>query len=118
MSAKNTEIVKRIIKLFNSNNYNTCSDYLAENIKWNIVGMPVIHGKSEFIKAVNSLELENFSFSRIKNIISKGNYVVVESTGEDAANNPAYCDIYYFKNGKINELTTYIIDTALSSENN
>ena len=122
MSVKNIKIVKQIIELFNGNNHNLYSEYLTENIKWNIVGMPLICGKSDFINAVKSLELENFSLSRIKNIISEKEFVVVESVGSSNAQTinsyiPAYCDIYRIKEGKICELTTYIIDTTSNNYN-
>jgi ketosteroid isomerase-like protein len=63
------------------------------------------------------LELENFPVLSIKNVISEGDYVVVESTGRtetdtERSGNPFYCDIYRFKNGKIQELTTYVVDTS------
>ena len=122
MSVKNKKIVKQIIELFTGNNQDLYSEYLTENIKWNIVGMPLICGKSDFINAVKSLELENFSLSRIKNIISEKEFVVVESVGSSNAQTinsyiPAYCDIYRIKEGKICELTTYIIDTASNNYN-
>jgi len=122
MSVKNKKIVKQIIELFTGNNHDLYSEYLTENIKWNIVGMPLISGKIEFIKAVKSLELENFSLSRIKNIISESEFVVVESVGylkvrTNSSDMPAYCDIYRIKNGKICEMTTYIIDTTSNNYN-
>ena len=122
MSVKNKKIVKQIIELFTGNNQDLYSEYLTENIKWNIVGMPLICGKSQFIKTVKSLELENFSLSRIKNIISEKEFVVVESVGSVNAqtNNSVlqvYCDIYQIKDGKVCKLTTYIIDITSDNYN-
>lgn len=122
MSVKNKKIVEQIIKMFTSGSDSIYTNYLADDIKWNIVGMPLICGKSEFIKTVKSLEIENFSLSGIKNIISEREYVVVESVGytsiqKDNSNTSAYCDIYRIKDSKICELTTYIIDTASNNEN-
>ncbi|MFZ0455043.1 MAG: nuclear transport factor 2 family protein [Ignavibacteriaceae bacterium] len=114
-------MVKQIIEMFTGNNHDLYSEYLSENIIWNIVGMPLIRGKSEFIKTVKSLEIENFSLNRIKNIISEREFVVVESIGHtntqnDNSNKPAYCDIYRIENNKICELTTYIIDTTINND--
>lgn len=122
MSVKNKNIVKKIIEMFTGNNHGSYLDYLAEDIKWNIVGMPIIYGKCDFIKAVNSLELENFYSSIIKNIISDREFVVVESVGHanvktNSSFAPAYCDIYRIREGKICELTTYIIDTTSNTDN-
>ena len=62
-----------------------------------------------------------FPADNVKNIIAEGEYVVVESTGKsetktEISNSPAYCDIYRIKDEKIQELTTYVVDTALNSE--
>ncbi len=108
--------------MFADNNHDKYLKYLDENVKWNIIGMPVISGKIGFLKAVKSLEIENFISLNIKNIISDGEFVVVESNGSnnkqsEKSNVPAFCDIYRLKNGKIYELTSYIVDTSSSNEN-
>ncbi|MEJ2615190.1 MAG: nuclear transport factor 2 family protein [Ignavibacteriaceae bacterium] len=114
--------MKQIIEMFTGNNRELYSEYITENIKWNIIGMPLISGKSEFIKVVKSLELQNFTSSRIKNIISEREFVVVESAGyvnvhAHNSDMPAYCDIYRIKDSKICELTSYIIDTTSNNYN-
>lgn len=119
MPERNKRIVKRSIEVFRSQNYKIYSSYLSENIKWNIVGLPVLTGKDEFIKALRSLHLENFTISNIKNIIGEGEFVVVESNGLtskhiDNTSVSAFCDIYKLKDGKIYELTSYIVDTTLT----
>lgn len=121
MSKKNKRIVEKILKEFAKKNNASYLDYLADNIRWNIVGMPSISGKSEFVKAVVTLEIENFPSVNVDKIIAEGDYVVVESRGKDINetgenNSPAYCDIYCIKNGKIQELTTYVVDTTITSE--
>jgi len=121
MSTSNKRLVEKVLEMFANNNYDEYLNYLDENIKWNIIGMPVISGKMEFLKAVKSLELENFISSNIKNIISDSEFVVIESNGgnneqKEKPDIPAYCNIYRLKNGKICELTSYIVDTSSSNE--
>ncbi len=121
MQERNKEIVKKSIAVFCSRNYKIYLNYFSDNIKWNIVGMPVIIGKDEFIRALKSLELVNFSSSDIKNIISEGEFVAVESNGNKNRQvfnscKPAHCDIYRLKNGKIYELTSYIVDTTSTND--
>ena len=91
-------------------NGNFYLDHLAEDRKWNIVGMPVIVGKNEFLETIKELRLENFNTSKIKNIVAEGEFVVVESTGKTTGN--YFCDIYQIKYDKIQELTSYIVDTS------
>lgn len=121
MSTSNKRLVKKVLEMFANNNHDKYLKYLDENIKWNIIGMPVISGKFEFLKAVKSLELENFISFKIKNIISEGEYVVVESSSNneqiEKSTIPAYCDIYRLRDGKICELTSYIVDTTSNYDN-
>lgn len=129
MSIKNKELTKMITEAFFKGNTEFILHHLAEDIQWNIVGMPVIFGKSDVIR---TMELINPALAgcpdlAVKNIIAEGDYVVVESSGNNYSSfvkkdtkekqcSPAYCDVYRFKNGKIQELTTYIVDTASNSE--
>jgi len=118
----NKEIVENLIKAFTYGNLHEFINYLDNNIEWNIIGLPFIKGRNDFIKAVCSLELKNFTFSKIKNIISEGELVVVESITKSKMKSnknetPAYCDIYRIKDNKIYEITTYIVDTSIGNEN-
>ncbi len=94
-------------------------NFLSDDIKWTIVGMPSINGKQNFIRAMEIMELWQSSFKKenmlpdkVINIIAENDFVVVESKGqnEDSGN----CDIYRIKNGKIKEVTTYIVDTSVN----
>ena len=63
------------------------------------------------------IKFNNFISINAKNIIADGEYVVVESISKNSSWNEnsgtsALCDIYHIKQGKIHELTTYIIDTT------
>lgn len=117
MPANNKQILQMIMQAFSKHNKEFVLSHLAEDIKWNIVGMPVIEGKNNFLNAMKMLELESFTSVNIKNIIAEGEYVVVESEScikynSGISDNTAHCDIYRFKDGKIHEVTTYAVDTA------
>ena len=111
MTTKNKKTIKRIIEESDKKNIESYMNYFTDDIRWEIVGMPVITGKKEFLIAMETLKLENFPTTNVKNIIAEGEFVVVESTGKDISN--SFCDIYRFRDEKIQELTTYIIDTSL-----
>ena len=110
MSARNKHLINKVIDAISRENINSYLDYLADDIKWNIVGMPVIVGKNEFLETIKELRLENFNTSKIKNIVAEGEFVVVESSGKTMGN--YFCDIYQLKNEKILGLTSYIVDTS------
>ena len=110
MSDKNKQVVMKLIETVSKEENNSYLNHLAEDIKWDIVGMPIIKGKEEFIEMMKELNLENFTTNKIRNVISAGKFVVVESGGINSGNNS--CDIYQLKNGKIIGLTSYIVDAS------
>jgi ketosteroid isomerase-like protein len=112
MSTKNKELVKKINDALSKGNTEFVIAHLADDITWNIVGMPAVNGKSEFLKTMKMMVIESFPDIAVKNIIAEGDYVVVESTGKNLDN--SFCDIYHLKNEKIWELTTYIVDTSVN----
>ena len=110
MSERNKHLIKRIMDAISRENGNFYLDHLAEDMKWNIVGMPVIEGKKEVLETIKELRLENFNSSKIKNIVAEGEFVVVESSAKTAGN--YFCDIYQLGDEKILGLTSYIVDTS------
>jgi ketosteroid isomerase-like protein len=119
MSAKNKELVKKINEALSKGDFEFVSAHLADNVRWNIVGMPIVSGKNDFLETMKSIIIEDFSAIAINNIIAEGDYVVVESRCNANAKtkesyNPSCCDIYHLTNGKIQDLTTYIVDITLN----
>ncbi len=111
MSLKNKKIVEKFVNAFVERNYDLYMNYLAEDIKWNIVGMPPINGKQNFLEAMEMMEI--WSSGR-QHIIAEGDFVVIENQNYTLNNYPAHCDIYRIDQGKIKEVTTYIVDTSIN----
>ena len=112
--------IKEISVNFAKGNLELSATYLAEDVKWNILGSNQIIGKEQVLEVSKMLQLQSFPVITIKNIIAEGNNVVVESTGKATTKsgkpyNQTYCDVFRFENEKIQEITTYL-DTALSNE--
>lgn len=118
MLVKNKELLQLIKQEFSKDNTEFVLAHLSDDVKWNIVGMPIIVGKNEFIKTMKMFELwrsneeENFSSIKIKNVIAEGEYVVVESSGK--FDTTAYCDICRISDGIVQEITTYVVDTTFN----
>jgi len=110
MFERNKHLINQVINAISMENKSFYFNHLADDIKWNIVGMPVIEGRKEFLETIKELRLENFSSSKIKNIVAEGEFVVVESSGKTSGN--YFCDIYQLKDEKILGLTSYIVDTS------
>ena len=120
MSQTDQELRRKIAEEFTKGNIECCLEYLADDIRWSIIGNAPLSGKKAVLEAVAMQDLESYPTITVKAIIAEGEYVVVESTGRATTKtgkpyNQSYCDVYRFKNGKIHEMTTYL-DTALASE--
>ena len=94
--------------------------FLAEDIRWNILGNDTVSGRDQVLEANRMAQLQSFPKITIKNIIAEESFVVVESNGEARTKsgkpyNQAYCEVFRFSNDKLQEVTTYL-DTALSAE--
>jgi ketosteroid isomerase-like protein len=117
MPAENEEFLNKVDEKFLKDRNGFFLEYVADDIRWNIVGTGVITGKKNFLEEMKRQELENYPVITIKNVIIEGEYIIVESTGKNYSktgkpDEPAYCDIYRLEDGKIRELTTYIVNTA------
>jgi len=120
MKTTNNQLLIKISEEFAKGNLVFAGAYLADDVKWNILGENSIIGKEEVLEVSKMLQLESFPVITIKNIVAEGGYVVIESTGKATTRNgkpynQTYCDVFKFNEGKLKEITTYL-DTALSNE--
>ena len=118
MNTASNHSYKEIAEAIAKGNFDFYRRYLAEDVRWNIIGSEPIVGKDVVIERAGMPELDAYPVITITNIIAEGNYVVVESKGTATLQNgtpynQTYCDIYCFEGGRIVEFTTYL-DTALS----
>ncbi len=119
MSARNKKLVMNFMDEFVKGNKQHCQEYLTEDIRLNIVGMPAIAGKQNVLQAMEMMALWKSSLlncspvsEKEKNIIAEKDFVVVEGIG--AYDKPANCDVYRILDGKIREVTSYIVDTSVN----
>jgi uncharacterized protein len=116
----NKDLFIEISMAFSRGDISYLKDQLAENVQWNILGFEPIKGKANVLETLKMTELESFPEITVKNIISDGKYVVIESNGKARTKqgkpyNQTYCDVFKFENEKLQEINTYL-DTALSKE--
>ena len=119
MKETNNQLLIKISEEFAKGNLEFVEAYLANDIKWNILGESPTIGKEQVLEVSKMQQLESFPVVTVKNIVAEGDYVVVESTGEAKTKNgnpynQTYCDVFRFSEDKLQEITTYL-DTALSN---
>ena len=118
MKTTSKQLLIKIAEEFVKGNLEFAKAYLAENIKWNVLGENAIEGKQQVLEISKMSQLQSYPVITIKNIIAEENFVVIESTGKAKTKsgqpyNQHYCDIFKFENERLQEITTYL-DTALS----
>lgn len=120
MKTINNQLLIKVSVEFTKGNLEFAGAYLADNIKWNILGENSITGKEQVLEVSKMLQLESFPVITIKNVVAEGDYVVIESTGRAKTKsgkpyNQTYCDVFKFQDEKLQGITTYL-DTALSNQ--
>jgi len=104
-----------IARAFSSHRFAEAYPYLAEDVRWVLVGGPTLIGKQAVIDTcegtLHELAQTTTNFSRFRTIVG-ADAVVVDAVGEyQAPDEPlsvvASCDIYEVSRGLIREITSY-----------
>jgi SnoaL-like domain len=114
MSLENQQIAEAFI----SHRFAETYQYMAEEIKWNIIGRDELVGKAAVIarcaQAAKFLETVTTSMPELK-IIRAGAFVVVEGAAqfqdqENHTSSVASCDVFRFSDGRLVEITSYVVE--------
>ena len=115
MSETNKLILKQANEAVAKGNYEEFLQYCTDDTKWTFVGDQFLNGKD----AVRKWMLAEYSVpphNDVKNLIAEGDYLTV--LGQIAVTNQngqiiqyAYCDVWKFRNGKMAELTAFVIES-------
>lgn len=110
----NKEIVRKVNEAFNADDTETILSFVADDVRWDVVGFSTANGREEFRK-----EVENEGFIRppvitIVNEVEEGDGVAVEGTviGKNTAGEIFelyFHNSYRLENGKIKEMRSYLV---------
>lgn len=115
MSENYKEIVKKVDASFAENRMEDFLSLCAEDVEWKMVGDTTKQGKEAIREWMSSMG-EGMEPPKVsaKNIIAEGETVAAygdmtmkNEKGEEGSYE--YCDIYRFENGKIAELSSFVI---------
>ncbi|MBA3321221.1 MAG: nuclear transport factor 2 family protein [Pyrinomonadaceae bacterium] len=120
MSEKNKEIIEKVNAAFAEGNTEGFLSFCAEDVQWTMVGDKTVKGKDAIRQWMASMDSEPPKFT-VNNVIAEGDFVTahgdVTMKGKDGKTVPyAYCDIYRFRDGKIVELSAFVIKTEAKYE--
>ena len=116
MSEQNKEIVKKVDVSFENNELEGFLEHCAEDIEWTMVGEKTTAGKDGVREWMNSMNGHEPPKITSRNMLAEGDSVAAH--GEMTMKNESgetvsytYCDIYRFTDGKISELTSFVVKT-------
>jgi ketosteroid isomerase-like protein len=119
MSAANKETVNKVNEAFIKGDTTAFLDYCKDDVTWNMLGDKTYKGK-EAILAFAGTPSEPPKFT-IKETIGEGDLVVsngemIMKNKDGVAETYAFCDIYKFGGGEIEELTSYVVKMTPAGE--
>ena len=125
--------IDQIAEAFCSHRFVVTYPYMADEIKWNIVGREELMGREAVIdrcdKAAKFLETVSTTITKLK-IIRAENFVIVEGAAQFQiqenrtvayevfrawaaqfqTSSMASCDVFQFSDGRLVEITSYVIE--------
>ena len=120
MSAKNKEIVEKVNASFAEGGVEGFLSHCADDVVWTMVGNKTTRGKKDIREWMASMDMEPPKFT-VANIIAEGDFAACNGDmtmkDKDGKTVPyAYCDLYRFRDGKIAELTSFVVKTEAKAE--
>jgi uncharacterized protein len=120
MSAKNKEVVEKVNASFAEGSMEGFLSFCADNVTWTMVGNKSVNGKNAIREWMASMDIEPPKFT-VANIIAEGDFVTaygdMTMKDKDGKTAPyAYCDIYRFRDGKIVELSSFVIKNEAEAQ--
>ncbi len=110
--------IKQVAEAFSRHDFQKAYPYIADDVRWNLVGSQPFSGKDAVVKACNEsaayLVTTTTTFSKFK-LVADGDTVVIDTLAEyvdekQESSLIASCDIYDFADGKLAEITSYTFE--------
>lgn len=109
------KFLKEFNEAFARSDINFILENVTDDISWIAVGDFSVKGKEEFTHALEKMKSEKAYQIKINNIITHGDSAAVDGVMKmpDSEKSYAFCDVYKFsgfKNPKVKELSSYVIE--------
>ncbi len=114
MSPTNKEIVQKVNDSFIDKTPQVFLDYCADDIQWTMAGKPPLNGKEDVLKVIDYMKGYTDMEMSTNHLIAEGDLVscsgIMSMKGPDGRPyKGAFCDIYRFRDGRIAEMTSYVV---------
>ena len=114
MTESNKTILIKANEAVSKGDYEGFLEYCTEDTKWIFVGDQVLEGKKEVRKWMLTAYIKPPELD-VKNLIAENDYVtalgkitLINEKGTGAQH--WYCDVWKFRDGKMEELTAFVIE--------
>lgn len=113
--ATNKEIIRKVNEGFSEGNVEKILEHVAEDVRWDIVGISTHIGKEAFGREVKNENFEGLPLITVTTEIEEGDYLAVEGEVQCRLKGGAVFKAYFFdayrlENGKIREMRSYLIE--------
>lgn len=113
---ENKKTVEKYIEAFNKSDHKQILSCLTDDVEWILPGVFHLKGKDAFDKEIENPAFEGKPVIVVTRVIEENNIVITEGTvrakKKDAEYiNLVFCDAFEMKNGLINKLTSYLMET-------
>ena len=100
---------------FNEGNHEKVLSCLTDNVIWEMPGFFYLTGKEAFDKEIENDAFEGRPLINLTRMIEENNIVVAEGSVKSKIKaggilDAVFCDVFYFRDGKIEKLTSYLMD--------
>ena len=113
---ENKKTVERFIEGFNKSDHAQILSCLTDEIVWDMPGAFRLAGKAAFDKEIENDAFVGKPVVALTRVVEENDIVVAEGTvrskkkaGDEL--NAVFCDVFLMKNGKIDQLTSYLMET-------
>lgn len=113
---ENKKTVEKYIEAFNKSDHKQILSCLTDDVEWILPEVFHLKGKDAFDKEIENPAFEGKPVIVVTRVIEENNIVITEGTvrakKKDAEYiNLVFCDVFEMKNGLINKLTSYLMET-------
>ena len=111
----NTEIIRQVNEGFASGDSDRILAHVADDVRWEIMGISTHVGRDEFAREINNENFEGLPVIVITGETEEGDRVAVEGTVEARFRGGAPLHLYFhnayrLENGKIKEMRSYLVE--------
>lgn len=115
------EIVEKVNASFLEGNTEAFLELCADDVVWTMVGDNHVRGKENLRAWMASMNSEPPSFT-VREIIAEGDFAACHGdmtmkNEQGGVDSYGYCDVYRMDEGKIREMTSYIVKTGAREGN-